>query len=315
VSTNLEATKAFGIDDSRVFGFWDWVGGRYSVWSSIGLPVAIAIGGEAFRDFLSGAEVMDNHFRDAPLEKNLPVMLALLGIWRRNLLGMSSVALIPYDQRLARFAAFIQQLDMESNGKQTRREGQGIQQATGPVIWGEAGTNAQHSFFQLLHQGSDVIPVDFLIAAEPAHCDDPEHALNKHHDLLLANALAQASALAFGRTEEEARQDMQQSGLSQDDIDRLAPHKTFAGNRPSTMISYRSLDPFTLGRLIALYEHKVFVQGVIWDINSFDQWGVELGKVLATSIAPAVSSASHQGSFDSSTTGLLNHIHALRKKD
>ncbi len=315
VSTNLEATQAFGIDDSRVFGFWDWVGGRYSVWSAIGLPVAIAIGGEGFRDFLSGAETMDKHFRDAPLEKNLPVMLALIGIWRRNLLGMSSVALIPYDQRLARFAAFIQQLDMESNGKQTRREGQDIQHATGPVIWGEAGTNAQHSFFQLLHQGSDVIPVDFLIAAEPAHCDDPGHALNKHHDLLVANALAQASALAFGRTEQEARQEMQQSGLEQVDIDRLASHKTFAGNRPSTMISYRSLDPFTLGRLISLFEHKVFVQGVIWDINSFDQWGVELGKVLANSIAPAVSSAKHQGSFDSSTTGLLNHIHALRNQD
>lgn len=315
VSSNLQATQAFGIDDSRVFGFWDWVGGRYSVWSSIGLPVAIAIGGEGFRDFLSGAEAMDKHFRDAPLEQNLPVMLALVGIWRRNMLGMTSVALIPYDQRLARFAAFIQQLDMESNGKQTRRQGQGIQHATGPVIWGEAGTNAQHSFFQLLHQGSDVIPVDFMIAAEPAKCDDPAHALHKHHDLLVANALAQASALAFGRTQDEARQEMQQNGMSQQDIDRLASHKTFAGNRPSTMISYRSLDPFTLGRLIALYEHKVFVQGVIWDINSFDQWGVELGKVLASSIAPAVISADYKGRFDSSTSGLLQHIHSLRKQD
>ena len=315
VSTNLEATQAFGIEDSRVFGFWDWVGGRYSVWSSIGLPVAIAIGETGFRQFLAGGEAMDRHFRDAPLEQNLPTMLALINIWRRNLLGMTSVALIPYDQRLARFAAFIQQLDMESNGKQTRHSGEPVQRATGAVIWGEAGTNAQHSFFQLLHQGSDIIPVEFLIAAQTANCDDPEHGLHKHHDLLLANALAQASALAFGRSEQEARQEMSESGVAQQDIERLAAHKTFAGNRPSTMISYRSLDPYTLGRLIALYEHKVFVQGVIWDINSFDQWGVELGKVLASSIAPAVQSENHQASYDSSTAGLLKHIHALRKQE
>ncbi len=315
VSTNLEATQAFGIEDSRVFGFWDWVGGRYSVWSAIGLPVAIAIGEAGFRQFLAGGEAMDRHFRDTPLEQNLPTILALINIWRRNLLGMSSVALIPYDQRLARFAAFIQQLDMESNGKQTRHSGEPVQRATGAVIWGEAGTNAQHSFFQLLHQGSDIIPVEFLIAAQTANCDDPAHSLHKHHDLLLANALAQASALAFGRSEQEARQEMSESGVAQQDIERLAAHKTFAGNRPSTMISYRSLDPYTLGRLIALYEHKVFVQGVIWDINSFDQWGVELGKVLASSIAPAVQSEKHQARYDSSTQGLLKHIHALRKQE
>lgn len=315
VSTNLEATQAFGIDDSRVFGFWDWVGGRYSVWSAIGLPVAIAIGEKAFREFLAGAEAMDKHFRDAPLQDNLPTMLALIGIWRRNLLGMGSVALIPYDQRLARFAAFIQQLDMESNGKQTRHDGQPVERGSGPVIWGEAGTNAQHSFFQLIHQGSDIVPVDFLFAAQPAKCDETDHALQHHHDLLLANALAQSSALAFGRSTDEARQEMLQSGMSQQDAERLAPHRTFRGNRPSTVISYRSLDPFTLGRLIALYEHKVFVQGVIWDINSFDQWGVELGKVLASSIAPALKSASYQDHFDASTSGLLQHIHALRKPD
>ena len=315
VSTNLEATKAFGIDDSRVFGFWDWVGGRYSVWSAIGLPVAIAIGEKGFRDFLAGAAAMDSHFQMAPVEQNLPVMLALIGIWRRNLMDLPSIALIPYDQRLARFPAFIQQLDMESNGKQTRRDGNAINRASGPVVWGEAGTNAQHSFFQLIHQGSDRIPVDFLIAAQPAGCADAQHWLHKHHDLLLANALAQANALAFGRSEAEARVEMQQAGLAQQDIDRLAPHKTFPGNRPSTVISYRTLDPFTLGRLIALYEHKVFVQGVIWGVNSFDQWGVELGKVLAGSITPAVQGSTSEATFDSSTNGLLGHIHQLRAQE
>jgi glucose-6-phosphate isomerase len=312
VSTNLEATRAFGIDGSRVFGFWDWVGGRYSVWSAIGLPLAIAIGRENFMQFLSGAQEMDEHFQKAPLEQNLPVILALIGIWRRNILGYSSVALIPYDQRLSRFTAFIQQLDMESNGKQIGLDGEPVQRTTGPVIWGEAGTNAQHSFFQLIHQGTDIIPVDFMMAANPSSIDDSTRWLRKHHDLLLANALAQSNALAFGRSEDEVKQEMRQSGVDEDEINRLAPHRTFPGNRPSTTISYRRLDALTLGRLIALYEHKVFVQGAIWGINSFDQWGVELGKAVASSIAASVSDPGIKGDFDGSTTGLLRHLHALR---
>lgn len=312
VSTNLAATREFGIDDSRVFGFWDWVGGRYSVWSAIGLPVAIAIGAKHFRDFLSGAHEMDIHFRSADLEHNLPVVLALVGIWRRNMQNLSTVALIPYDQRLARFPAFIQQLDMESNGKQTRLDGQHVSTATGSVVWGEAGTNAQHSFFQLLHQGTDTIPVDFLVAARPAGCEDSDDWRCKHHDLLIANALAQANALAFGRSKEEVESELKKTGLPDDEIERLAPHRTFPGNRPSTMITYRCLDPATLGRLIALYEHKVFVQGIIWGINSYDQWGVELGKSLANSIAPSVSDPDLPHQFDLSTAGLLNHIHSLR---
>jgi glucose-6-phosphate isomerase len=255
---------------------------------------------------------MDTHFRYAPLEENLPVILALIGIWRRNQQGMSTQALIPYDQRLSRFPAFIQQLDMESNGKQITREGLPVKTATGSVIWGEAGTNAQHSFFQLLHQGTDLIPVDFLLAAKPAGCEDSGDWRYQHHDLLIANALAQANALAFGRTQDEVERELKKQGVVDDEIKRITPHRTFPGNRSSTMICYRSLDPGTLGRLIALYEHKVFIQGIIWGVNSYDQWGVELGKELAGSIAPSVSDPDLQKQFDLSTEGLLNHIHSLR---
>ncbi len=306
-STNLEATRAFGIDDARVFGFWDWVGGRYSIWSAIGLPVALAIGGQAFRAFLEGAAEIDRHFREAPLAENLPVLLALIGVWRRNAMGWPSAGLMPYDQRLSRFPAYVQQLDMESNGKGVQRDGTPVARASGPIVWGEPGTNSQHSFFQLIHQGTDIVPVDFILAAEP------DHQLAGHHEKLVANALAQASALAFGRSEAEVREEMAAKGAHADEIDRLAPHRTFPGNRPSTMMLFRRLDPAMLGRLIALFEHKVFVQGVIWNVNSFDQWGVELGKVLAGDLLPAVEGTGMPEGADASTAALLARYHALRE--
>ncbi|SKA74244.1 glucose-6-phosphate isomerase [Thiothrix eikelboomii] len=311
VSTNLAATRSYGIEDTRVFGFWDWVGGRYSVWSAIGLPVAIAVGKQAFTEFLAGAKAMDEHFRSAPLAQNLPVLFALLGIWRRNLLQYPTVALIPYDQHLARFPAYVQQLDMESNGKRVQLDGSPIQTSTGPVIWGEPGTNAQHSFFQLIHQGSEVIPVDFLAAANPS--SQSEFAdLELHHETLLTNVLAQAQALAFGRDAEAVRADLQAAGLSAVQIEALVTHRTFPGDRPSTLMLYRQLTPYTLGRLVALFEHKVFVQGVIWGVNSYDQWGVELGKKLANVLAPALHDRTVPAGVDASTAGLLQHIHALR---
>ncbi|MDE0048049.1 MAG: glucose-6-phosphate isomerase [bacterium] len=301
VSTNLAACSEFGIPRERVFGFWDWVGGRYSLWSAIGLSLAIAVGTGRFEALLAGAAAMDRHFRETPLKENLPVLLALTGIWRRNAMGWPTVALIPYDQRLERFPAYVQQLEMESNGKRVTRGGAPTLNATGPVVWGEPGTNAQHSFFQLLHQGSDVIPVDFIAAACPRHAD------GDHHALLLANCLAQSAALAFGRTEEEAR-----AGLTPTEAERLAPHRTFPGDRPSTTVLYRRLDAFALGRLIALYEHKVFTMGIIWGINSFDQFGVELGKVLAQRLAPVMRGESEaDAGLDSSTAGLVTRIKEL----
>ncbi|WP_340110444.1 glucose-6-phosphate isomerase [Pikeienuella sp. HZG-20] len=301
VSTNLTETAAFGVADERVFGFWDWVGGRYSVWSAIGLSLAIAIGAEKFRAFLAGAAAMDAHFRAAPAERNLPLLLGLIGIWRRNMMGWPTLALIPYDQRLERFPAYVQQLAMESNGKRVTLSGAPARRASAPVIWGEPGTNAQHSFFQLLHQGTDVIPVEFIAAVEP------RETLGEHHALLLANCLAQGRALAFGRTEAEARASMAAEGLAAAEIDRLTPHRTFPGDRPSTTILHRRLDPFALGRLIALYEHRVFVEGAIWGVNSFDQWGVELGKALSRELAPMVMGAP-AAELDSSTAGLLQAI-------
>lgn len=315
VSSNIAGAAAFGIDADRVFGFWDWVGGRYSIWSAIGLPVAIGVGADRFRAFLEGAASMDRHFRDAPLAQNLPVVLALIGIWRRNAMGWPTVALIPYDQRMARFPAYVQQLDMESNGKRTRRDGRPVATATGPVIWGEPGTNAQHSFFQLLHQGTDIVPVDFIVNAVSR---DGSGGADKgeHHITLLANCLAQSQALAFGRTEAEVRTRMVAQGKRTADIDRLAPHRTFPGDRPSTTILQRRLDPFSLGRLIALFEHKVFVQGVIWGIDSFDQWGVELGKegaasLIATLTGDATGSDDGVTGLDTSTAGLVTALKAL----
>ena len=309
VSTNLAATREFGIDETRVFGFWDWVGGRFSGWSAIGLPLAIAIGAAGFRAFLDGARRIDEHFRNAPLEANLPVLLALIGIWRRNAMGWPSAALVPYDQRLARFPAYVQQIEMESNGKRVSRDNTPAAHATAPVIWGEPGTNSQHSFFQLLHQGTDTIPVDFLLAAAP------RDEIGDHHAKLAANAFAQAAALAFGKPEDEIRAEMAAAGAPPGEIDRLAPHRAFPGDRPSTTILYRRLDPSTLGRLMALVEHKVTVQGAIWNINSFDQWGVELGKSLARRLLPAVQGTAAAAGLDASTTGLLAHYAALRASD
>lgn len=299
VSTNVNGAGEFGIAPDRVFGFWDWVGGRYSIWSAIGLPLAIAIGADDFRLFLKGAADMDSHFRTTPMTENLPVLLALTGIWRRNLMNWPTVALIPYDQRLEFFAAYVQQLDMESNGKSTTLDGTDPRGATGPVIWGEPGTNSQHSFFQHLHQGTDVIPVDFLIARHA------REVLGDHHALLVANCLAQSRALAFGRTGDEAAEGMHAKGVDRTEVQRLTPHRTFPGDRPSTTIVYDRLDPYALGRLIVLFEHKVFVQGVIWGVNSYDQWGVELGKDLANALIPMVRDGAAVEDVDGSTAGLI----------
>ncbi|WP_193369096.1 glucose-6-phosphate isomerase [Pelagibius marinus] len=306
ISTNLEAVAGFGISESRIFGFWDWVGGRYSVWSAIGLPVMIAIGPARFGEFLKGAFEIDEHFRSAPLAANLPVVLALLGVWYRNVWGFGSHAVLPYDQRLERFTAYLQQLDMESNGKGVTLTGHPVTEATGPVVWGEPGTNGQHAFYQLLHQGSDVVPCDFLVAAEP------QEDLGDHHALLVSNCLAQSEALMRGKTAEEAREELAAAGLNERRIEALLPHKVFPGNRPSNTLIYRKLCPRTLGRLIALYEHKVFVQGRIWGINSFDQWGVELGKQLAGELLPMVKGESEAEGRDSSTVGLLKALAKFR---
>lgn len=304
LSTNAEATSAFGIPPDHVFGFWDYVGGRYSIWSAIGLPLALAIGADNFKAFLAGARTMDEHFTNAPLEENLPVILGLIGIWRRNGLGLSAHAVIPYEERLSRFPAYLQQLDMESNGKRVRMDGSPATDATGMIVFGEPGTNAQHSFFQLLHQGQDIVAMDMLLGRQVVGELMPGRG-KVHHRHLMANALAQTRALAFGRTLEETKLEMMEAGLDPVEVDRLAPHRTFPGDRPSTTILYDQLDPVTLGKLIALYEHKVFVESVIWGINAYDQWGVELGKQLARQIAPALDKPEKAKAFDSSTRGLL----------
>ena len=306
ISTNIVAVEAFGISKERMFRFWDWVGGRYSMWSAIGLGLMIAIGPKNFEAFLAGGHEIDLHFASAPLEKNIPVLLALIGIWHRNVMGYAAHAVLPYDQRLGRFAAYLQQLDMESNGKRVHLDGSPVEGSTGPLVWGEPGTNGQHAFYQLIHQGTDVIPADFLIAAEPH-----EQGMGEHHAILVANCLAQTEALMNGRTLEQARQILKAQGLTDKKIDLLAPHKVFPGNRPTTTIAYKKLDPHMLGRLVALYEHKVFVQGVIWGINSFDQWGVELGKELASRLLPVVKGG-NADALDASTKGLVAHLKALR---
>jgi glucose-6-phosphate isomerase len=306
VSTNEPKVRQFGIDPANMFEFWDWVGGRYSLWSAIGLPIVLAVGYERFEELLCGAHAMDEHFRTAPLEQNLPVILGLLGVWYRNFLGASTLALLPYDQHLHRFAAYFQQGDMESNGKSVRRDGEPVDYATGPIVWGEPGTNGQHAFYQLIHQGTELIPCDFLAAVESLT------PLRDHHEKLLANFFAQTEALAFGKTEAEARVELQRQGLAGEELERLLPHKVFEGNRPSTSILYRKLTPRRLGTLIALYEHKIFVQGVIWNINSFDQWGVELGKQLANRILPELAGSTPVTGHDASTNGLINHFKAVR---
>jgi glucose-6-phosphate isomerase len=304
VSTNTEAVRAFGIDPANMFPFWDWVGGRYSVWSAIGLPIALSVGFGYFSDFLAGAHAMDEHFRSAPLEANMPVLLALVGFWNRQFLGCPSVSIAPYHQDLNRFPAYLQQLEMESNGKRVTRDGAPVDTPTCPAIWGECGTNGQHAYFQLLHQGTDVTPIDFIAALRPGH------EMIHHHTALLANCFAQSEAFMKGKTIDEVRKDLQQQGLSLAEIERLAPHKTFPGNRPSNTILMEYLNPASLGALIALYEHKTFVQGVLWDVNSFDQWGVELGKVLAKNIEAELAGEPHPERHDSSTNGLVARARA-----
>ncbi|WP_163270531.1 glucose-6-phosphate isomerase [Chelativorans alearense] len=307
VSTALDKVAAFGIDEARVFGFWDWVGGRYSLWSAIGLPIMIAIGAENFRRFLAGAEAMDRHFREAPARENMPVLLGLVGFWHRAVCAYPARAVIPYDQRLSRLPAYLQQLDMESNGKRVTLDGEPAATPTGPLVWGEPGTNGQHAFFQLLHQGTDVIPVEFILAA-----NGHEAALRHHHDLLVANCLAQSEALMKGRTLDEAAAQLRAKGMGEAEVAALAPHRVFPGNRPSLTIVYDTLDPFSLGRLIALYEHRVFVEAALFRINAFDQWGVELGKELATELLPVVEGKKEASARDASTAGLVGHIAALR---
>jgi glucose-6-phosphate isomerase len=303
VSTALDKVAAFGIDAARVFGFWDWVGGRYSIWSAIGLPLMIAIGKERFGEFLAGAFSADEHFKSAPFAKNLPMLLGMIGWYQRNVLGYTSRAVIPYDQRLSRFAAYLQQLDMESNGKGVVIDGSPVVGSSGPVVWGEPGTNGQHAFFQLLHQGTDIIPVEFVIAANGF---EPE--LRYQHQLLMSNCLAQSQALLKGRTVAEAKAQLLAQNWAEDEADKIAPHRYFSGNRPSVTLVYDKLTPFALGRLIALYEHRVFVEGVMYGINSFDQWGVELGKELATGLLPVVQGTKGTDGLDSSTAGLVETL-------
>jgi glucose-6-phosphate isomerase len=303
VSTALDKVDAFGIAADRVFGFWDWVGGRYSIWSAVGLPLMLAIGPERFGAFLDGAHAMDRHFRQAPLADNLPVWLALVGVWHRNACGHATRAVLPYDQRLARLPAYLQQLDMESNGKGVDRDGRPLARQSGPVVWGEPGTNGQHAFMQLIHQGTQTVPVEFLLAAE-GHEPDLAH----HHAILAANALAQAEALMKGRSLDEARAQLKARKLPDGEVERLAPHRVFSGDRPSTMLLYRRLTPYVLGQIIALYEHRVFVEAAIWGVNAFDQWGVELGKELATGLQAVVEGKASAAGRDGSTAGLARWI-------
>ena len=306
LSTNASAVTAFGIDTANMFEFWDWVGGRYSLWSAIGLSIAVAIGFDRFEELLAGAHAMDEHFRTAPVTANMPVVPALLGVWYNNFLGAQATAVLPYDQYLARLPAYLQQLDMESNGKGTARDGSPVAWQTGPIVFGEPGTNGQHAFYQLIHQGTKLIPCDFLVAAES------HNPVGEHHRILLANALAQPEALMRGKTAAEVRDELARAGLPPAEIEAQLPHRVFSGNRPSNVLLYRRLDPYTLGMLIALYEHKVFVQGVIWDVNSFDQWGVELGKQLAKAILPQLAPDGAPGGHDCSTDGLIAAVRAFR---
>uniref|UniRef100_A0A3Q1IL86 Glucose-6-phosphate isomerase n=1 Tax=Anabas testudineus TaxID=64144 RepID=A0A3Q1IL86_ANATE len=297
LSTNAVKVKDFGIDTANMFEFWDWVGGRYSLWSAIGLSIALHIGTEQ-------KLLVDTHFRSAPLEQNVPVLLAVLGVWYINFFQAETHAMLPYDQYMHRFAAYFQQGDMESNGKYITKDGSRVNYHTGPIVWGEPGTNGQHAFYQLIHQGTRMIPADFLIPAQSQH---PIRD-NLHHKILVANFLAQTEALMKGKTPEEARKELEASGLKGDALEKLLPHKVFEGNKPSNSIVFKKLSPFVLGALVAMYEHKIFVQGVMWNINSYDQWGVELGKQLAKKIEPELKDESEVTSHDSSTNGLINFL-------
>ena len=313
ISTALEKTKDFGIKDNRVFGYWDWVGGRYSIWSSIGLGVMIAIGTKNFAEFLDGAYEMDQHFKNAPLEENMPVLLGLIGIWHINICEYPTRAILPYDQRLSSFPSYIQQLDMESNGKSISSSGEMLYEKTGAIVWGDAGTNSQHSFFQLLHQGSQIVPCEFMLGVNKS-----ESNMKEHNDLLIANCLAQSQALMAGRRVDEVIRVLEKRGVSHEESIRLAPHRQFNGNRPSSTLLYKKLDPKTLGKIIALYEHRVFVEGIIWGVDSFDQWGVELGKELASEMLSHVQNCDNKKDYsykdmDSSSAGLLNAISAWQE--
>jgi len=306
MSTNTEAVESFGIDRENMFVFWDWVGGRYSLWSAIGLPIACFIGFEQFEELLAGAHAMDRHFRQTELDRNLPVILALLGIWYVNFFGAETETILPYDQYMQRFPAYFQQGNMESNGKSTDRSGSPVHYATGPVVWGEPGTNGQHAFYQLIHQGTRLVPSDFLAPAIS------HNAVGDHHRKLLANFFAQTEALMKGKTREEVDAELHSAGKSEAQIQRLGPHRVFEGNRPTNSILFRKLTPRTLGSLIAMYEHKIFVQGVLWNIYSFDQWGVELGKQLAGRILPELDDDRPVDGHDVSTNGLVNAFKNMR---
>lgn len=304
LSTNHEQVTSFGIDPENMFVFWDWVGGRYSLWSAIGLSIALSIGMDSFEELLDGAHVVDEHFRTTPFTENIPVLMGLLGIWYNNFFSADSHVILPYDQYLHRFPAYLQQGDMESNGKGVTRNGDPVDYSSGPIIWGEAGTNGQHAFYQLLHQGTKLVPSDFIAFIES------QNPLAAHQQLLLSNFFAQPEALMKGKTAEEACREMESEGLSPQEIAALLPHKVFHGNRPSSSLFFKKLTPRSLGSLIALYEHKIFTQGAIWNLNSFDQWGVELGKQLAQKILPELNRTEQVDNHDSSTNGLINYYQA-----
>ncbi|HBH22055.1 MAG TPA: glucose-6-phosphate isomerase [Cytophagales bacterium] len=306
ISTNKDAVTDFGIDPDNMFGFWDWVGGRYSLWSAIGLSIACSLGFENFKELLEGAHDMDNHFKNTSFEENIPVNLALIGLWYNNFFEAESEAILPYDQYMHRFAAYFQQGNMESNGKYVSRNGEKVDHQTGPIIWGEPGTNGQHAFYQLIHQGTKLIPCDFIA---PAQSHNPT---GEHHKKLLSNFFAQTEALMKGKTEEEVLKELKLAGKSEDEIEKLMPFKIFEGNRPTNSILVKKITPRVLGQLIAMYEHKIFVQGVIWNIFSFDQWGVELGKQLANQILPELESDDEVDSHDGSTNGLINAYKSMR---
>ena len=307
LSTNIEKVEEFGIDKDNMFVFWDWVGGRYSLWSAIGLSIACYIGYENYAELLQGAFEMDSHFRETPFERNIPVILALIGIWYNNFFGAQTEVILPYDQYMHRFPAYFQQGNMESNGKSVDRNGNKVNYQTGPIIWGEPGTNGQHAFYQLIHQGTKMIPADFLAPAIS------HNRIGEHHNILLSNFFAQTEALLNGKTKEEVTEELKRDGRSDDEIRKLYPHKVFEGNRPTNSILFNKLTPRALGSLIVMYEHKIFVQGVIWNIFSFDQWGVELGKQLAKRIQPELGDDKQVDSHDSSTNGLINTFKEMRK--
>jgi glucose-6-phosphate isomerase len=308
LSTNESEVRKFGIDPANMFVFWDWVGGRYSLWSAIGLSIALSIGMDNFEELLTGAHLMDEHFRTTPLQDNLPVILGVLGVWYNNFFGAQSHAILPYDQYMHRFPAYFQQGDMESNGKSVNKAGQPCTWSTGPVIWGEPGTNGQHAFYQLIHQGTKLVPCDFLAPIET------QNPMGEHHAILLSNFFAQPEALMRGKTADEVRAELAGAKLSAKELEALVPQKMFTGNRPTNSILFRKLTPRTLGMLIAMYEHKIFTQGIIWGINSFDQWGVELGKQLAKAILPELSGPAAVTSHDGSTNGLINYYKRERGK-